>query len=430
MSTVEGASGAAMGAGTDATASRDALALRDAMVRQLREMGAIRGDRVAHAFRAVPRHLFAPGEPLESAYAANRSLLARHNEQGVVVTTVSAAHIQAVMLEQARLREGMRVLEIGSGGYNAALIAELVGEQGEVTTVDIDPEVIDRARVCLDAAGYRMVRTVIADADGGVGEHGPYDRVIVTVRAWDIPPAWVEQLARDGRIVLPLRLRGLTRSVVLDRVPDAPGLRLSGGDVRLSSFVPMRGAGAHTERLVQLDDGSLDDGRVELRVEPDQPVDAARLRQALSGPRVQRWSGVEFDRPDLLEFWLASMAPAMGLGSGILTAAPAPIEDGVVGPAARLGVVALLSGDGFAYRLKRPIPGAEDRFEVGVHAHGPNAAGLAERYVELVREWEDYRHSGAGEPQLEVFPAQTADQDLPPGCVINKSHTRIVISWP
>ena len=67
------------------------------------------------------------------------------------------------MLEQAQLGAGIRVLEIGSGGYNAALIAELVGETGQVTTVDIDPDVVDRAQHCLASAGYRGLYVVVAD---------------------------------------------------------------------------------------------------------------------------------------------------------------------------------------------------------------------------------------------------------------------------
>lgn len=391
------------------------------MIGELQALGAIRSDEVAQAFRAVPRHLFVPGESLESAYAANSSVLSKRDERGVVISTVSAAHIQAVMLDQAQLRPGMRVLEIGSGGCNAALVAELVGQDGEVTTVDIDPEIVDRARECLDAAGYGRVNAVLADADGGVPEHAPYHRVIVTARTWDIPPAWVDQLADDGRIVVPLRLRGLTRTVALDRVVDERGLRLVGDDVRLCSFVPMQGAGAHQERVIR-----LDDGRVEFRVDGEQPIDAGRLRDALFGPTLEQWSGVEFDRPDLLDFWLASMLPV----SGILTAQQGPIDEGLVGPAARLGVPTLVSAGGFAYRKKRPVPGT-DGFETGVRAHGPDAVRLAEQYVDLLRSWQSYRNGiGGTGPRLEVFPAATAHADLPAGCVIDKVHTRVVISWP
>lgn len=82
------------------TAQADAL--REAMIAELREMTAIRSDRVAEAFRTVPRHLFAPGEPLESIYAANSTLITRRDEHGAATSAVSAAHIQATMLELPR----------------------------------------------------------------------------------------------------------------------------------------------------------------------------------------------------------------------------------------------------------------------------------------------------------------------------------------
>ncbi|MGH3579507.1 MAG: hypothetical protein ACRDU0_18390, partial [Mycobacterium sp.] len=90
------------------------------------------------------------------------------------------------------------------------MIAELVGDTGQVTTVDIDQDVVNRAQRCLSAAGYEKVNVVLADADGGVPDYAPYDRVIATTSAWDIPPAWTDQLAESGRIVVPLRVRGLT----------------------------------------------------------------------------------------------------------------------------------------------------------------------------------------------------------------------------
>jgi protein-L-isoaspartate(D-aspartate) O-methyltransferase len=67
------------------------------------------------------------------------------------------------------------------------------------------------------------VRVVLADAEDGVPDGAPYDRIVVTAGAWDIPPAWISQLSGpDGRLVVPLRLRGLTRTVVFER--DASGL--------------------------------------------------------------------------------------------------------------------------------------------------------------------------------------------------------------
>ena len=206
-------------AGADAAAASPE-ALRQAMVDRLREMGTARSDAVIAALSRELRHLFGPGEPLHKAYAAQGTLLTKSNEQGEAVSTVSAPHIQAMMLEQADIRQGMRVLEIGSGGYNAALIAELVGPTGQVTTVDIDPEVVTRARDCLTAAGYHAVNVVEAGAEHGVPRHAPFDRIIVTVAAWDLPRAWWEQLVEGGRIVVPLLLRSPMRSVVFQRDGD------------------------------------------------------------------------------------------------------------------------------------------------------------------------------------------------------------------
>ena len=113
----------------------------------------------------------------------------------------------AIMLEQLGLVPGHRVLEIGTGtGCNAALMACLVGEQGSVVTMDIDADLVARARENLAAAGYPDV-TVLGDGGFGAPGYAPYDRVIVTAGAWDLAPDWLAQLGPGGRLVLPLAAR-------------------------------------------------------------------------------------------------------------------------------------------------------------------------------------------------------------------------------
>jgi protein-L-isoaspartate(D-aspartate) O-methyltransferase len=400
------------------------------MVAELRELGGIRSDPVAGAFLAVPRHLFAPGTPAELAYAANRSVWPKHDEAGAVTSTVSAAHIQAVMLEQADLRRGMRVLEIGSGGYNAALIAELVGPDGEVTSVDIDAEIVDRARSCLDAAGYQRVRTVLGDGDTGVPEHAPYDRIIVTVRAWDIPPAWIEQLAADGRLVVPLRMRCLTRTVALDRADDA-GPLLRGGDVRLCSFVPMQGAGAYDETVatIRSHGAASEEATIQLRTDALTgemlTAAAAAIGKSASQPPVTVWTGVEFDHVDDLDLWLGLRLSQFG----ILSADRELAGTGRPTALTRTGAPTLLSPGGFAYRTKRPVPGT-DTFETGVLAWGPDATAHAEEYAEAVREWGRYRRAGGRGPHLAIHAAGAPLTPHSNERVIDKTHTRIVVSWP
>ena len=111
--------------------------LRAAMVRALRDEGVIVSGPVAAAFAAVPRHLFAPGESLAAAYAPHGTVVPRRDADGLLLSVIPAPNIQAMKLEPAGIEPGMRVLEVGSGGYNAALIAELAGPGGHVTTVDV-----------------------------------------------------------------------------------------------------------------------------------------------------------------------------------------------------------------------------------------------------------------------------------------------------
>ncbi len=113
--------------------------------------------RVRAAFHRVPRHLFAAdGISLDVAYA-NDVIITSRGPDWRATSSISEPWLQAAMLHAAHLQLGARVLEVGSGGYNAALIADIFGPGGTVATIDIDAAVIDRARTTLDRAGYRQV---------------------------------------------------------------------------------------------------------------------------------------------------------------------------------------------------------------------------------------------------------------------------------
>jgi protein-L-isoaspartate(D-aspartate) O-methyltransferase len=392
---------------------QDPVELRAAMVNELRDQGAITSEPVALAFTAVPRHLFAPDATPERAYAAHGTVVAKLDPNGSTLSVMSAAHLQAVMLEQAGIEPGMRVLEVGSGGYNAALIQELVGQDGKVTTVDIDPDIVDRARACLTTAGYDRVNVVLADAEAGVPHGAPYDRIIVTFGAWDIPPAWIDQLAEHGRIVVPLRLCGLTRSIAFDR--DGEGLLSR--SYCLARFVPAQGDGAYDERKAVLRDG--------IALQTDSPgvrLDTQALNQAFDAPRLERWSGAAYDLPDELELYLTLNLPQ----AVRLHAAQHVIDQGLVESSALLGVPALVSEDSIAYRLRRENQ-ASGGYESGVVAHGPQAESLAEQYVDLLQRWaRDYRRRGAA--LFQYLPTAAAPTPLPQGTV-TKRHGILAVSW-
>ncbi|MGC5054605.1 methyltransferase domain-containing protein [Micromonospora sp. DT48] len=174
------------GSTLDTVAADEARAL---LASQLLAGRWITSPAVEAAFRRVPRHLFATdGVSIDAAYADD-AVITRRGPDGRATSSISAPWLQAYMLEQARLAPGARVLEVGSGGYNAALIADVVGPDGAVVTVDIDADVTDRARTGLDRAGYQQVTVVHGDGEYAHPPAAPYDAIIVTVETPDLPPA-------------------------------------------------------------------------------------------------------------------------------------------------------------------------------------------------------------------------------------------------
>ncbi|MEO3807068.1 methyltransferase, FxLD system [Nonomuraea sp. B1E8] len=374
---------------------------------------------VEAAIRKVPRHLFAPEVTPEAAYALD-IVEVKRSQHGALISTMSAPDIQAMQLVQADIGQGMRVLEVGSGGYFASLLSELVGPAGQVTTMDIDADVTSRARACLDAAGYPQVQVVTADAEHGWKDNAPYDRIMVTVGAWDIPPAWREQLAKSGRIVVPLRLKGITRSLALERINDHL-VSLSQG---VCGFVKMQGAGAHDEH-VRL----LNGDKVGLRFDDGNLAEPRTLDGVLASRPAAAWSGVTVTRaepfPDL-PLWMATALPGF---CNMTVNTPGGEDPGIVSEAGgRWFPFATAQDDSFAYLSIRPTAG-EGIVEFGAHGYGPHGREVARAIVEQVQVWDrDYR--GGPGPSFAVWPVD-APADVPPaGGVITKQHTRITISWP
>lgn len=385
------------------------------LVDNLVNLGMIRTDRVERAFRAVPRHQFLPDVELANAYE-DTAVVTKRDELGVAISSVSAPHIVAVMLEQLDVQPGHRVLEIGSGGYNAALLSELVGPTGSVTSIDIDHEVTSRACQCLTATGYDNVNVLCTDGEFGAPEHAPYDRVIVTVGAWDLPPAWVDQLAEGGRIVVPIRMRGLTRSVCFERDNG----RLIGRNYEMCGFVPMQGVGECREQVVPLD-GEL----VGLRVDDGQHVNADALRDALRQPRTETWSELKMgpgERVDGLHLWLALNLPKFC----VLAAKQEAVDRGIVAHAWPIGVPTAVNDTSFAYLTFRPTTPEKQQFAFGAYGHGPQGEQLAKEIVRHIETWDGESLTA----RINAHPAETPDAQLPSGAlVLDKRHIRLTVSW-
>lgn len=168
---------------------------RDGMVKSQIEARGVRDPRVLAAMRRVPRHDFVPAEQAPYAYFDRPLAIGRGQ-------TISQPYIVAYMTELLQVRPSDVVLEIGTGsGYQAAVLTELAKE---VLTIELIPELADRARTTLARLAYRNVQVRAGDGYRGWPERAPFPRIIVTAAPPEVPPALVDQLAVGGTMVVPV----------------------------------------------------------------------------------------------------------------------------------------------------------------------------------------------------------------------------------
>ncbi len=176
----------------------DFLQERRAKVKELEALGFLRSPRLKAAMLKVPREEFIPS--LYRDYAYLEVPLPLPGE-----ATISCPHSYPLFYEALELAEGHRFLEVGTGsGYGAALAWEVVGPQGLVVTLEIDPETCDFARENLTRLGYAHVMLVQGDGSLGYPPLAPYDRISFTAAAPEVPPPLLGQLAEHGRVLWPV----------------------------------------------------------------------------------------------------------------------------------------------------------------------------------------------------------------------------------
>jgi protein-L-isoaspartate(D-aspartate) O-methyltransferase len=228
-------------------------------VDRLKASGHLPDPAVERAFHSVPRHLFVerffvgseadgwtqvdhdPARPeadhLATIYS-DAALITRLVENRGT-SSASQPTLVAQMLHLLELRPGARVLEIGAGtGYNAALIAAVVGDPSLVTTLDIQEDVVAQARRSLAQAGLGGVTVRCRDGAEGAPEAAPFDRIVATVGLPNLSPAWAEQLAPDGFMLLPLR--HASGNPLVRVVPEPGSGDLVGAIVGFSGFMGCR----------------------------------------------------------------------------------------------------------------------------------------------------------------------------------------------
>ncbi len=249
-------------------------------------------------------------------------------------------------------------------------------------------------------------------------------QIILTATAEDLAPAWVDQLASGGRLVLPLSLRGQQRSVAFERAGD----HLLSVSMVNCGFMPLRGALARADAVRRLGDEpgvllELGDGRA---------VDTAALYAALGQPREAVATGVSMTLADVVDglgLWLALHEPDVGR----LTAIGAAVERGLVPALISFpGMVAttVLVGERALAALVRPDPATDvDRFDLRVQTFGPEADDLALRLAAHVHAWEAGGRPSTTGLRIRAYP-QPADGDNDQTSIrIDTHHARLLLDW-
>lgn len=410
---------------TIATSEADAARLRNALVDKIRESGYARTPVVENALRTVPRHLFVPDAPLEDAYA-NTQVNVKYDTDGTSISCASQPGVVALMLDQLEAQPGERILELGAGtGYNAALLAHLVGETGHVTTIDVDDDLVEGARAHLATAGFANVEALTRDGALGHAEGAPYDRIIATVGAHGVPHAWMQQLASGGRLVVPQRLKGsVSRSIAYE---ERDG-RWTSVSSKMNTFMPLRrGIADDDRRVIPLST----DGTVRLQAPAGQPIDAEALVGVLEQPRTEEWTGMmvrAMESPEWMELFASCSLPS-GLirmlfpkdaKGTLLTEDPYPSSTAAVDNGAVTYLARRLS--------EKKTPEGGKLWEFGVIGHGPGSDELAARVADSIRTWDrEYRDRQA---TFEIQPLDVPAIERAPGLfALETPLNRIVVDW-
>ncbi len=205
---------------------------REGLVERLVRWGYLSKREIIDAFKKVPRHEFIPDNIRDYSYA-DQPLSIGHGQ------TISAPSMIAIMLESLDLKAGQKVLEVGTGsGYNAALIAEVVGQKWGVFSIERIDELAEFGRTNLKRTGYGWVQVVVGDGTCGYKKEAPWDRILVTACAPELPKPLVEQLKVEGKLGAPVGKHYMFQTwVVAKRSKGELKIEERGG----CSFVPLVG---------------------------------------------------------------------------------------------------------------------------------------------------------------------------------------------
>jgi len=169
----------------------------DDLIKTIKDYGFLTNEKVESAFRNIPRHEFVPTSELDRAYD-NEPLSIMKNQ------TISQPGVVSRMTEWLDIKDGQKILEIGTGsGWQTAILSYMV-KTGTVYSVERHSELANFARENLEKFGIENVHVILGDGSIGYPEKSPYDRIIITAACTEIPLPLLEQLGENGLIIAPV----------------------------------------------------------------------------------------------------------------------------------------------------------------------------------------------------------------------------------
>ena len=317
-------------------------------------------------------------------------------------------------------------MEIGTGtGYNAALLSHIAGAEGQVVTIELDEDTVNFAREHLSAAGFDRVQVICGDGASGFAGAAPYDRIILSVGASDIHPAWREQLKPKGRLVLPLSIRVAQESVAFEPAGD----HLRSVSIKDCSFMLLRGPNAAPERMIQLH--PLPDLRIAIHSEA--AIDAQTTQQQLAGSS-QDWPTDIHVKPEEiwggLNLWLALGEPGY---CDVWSEGTERLLPDLFRLSETMGLTTgLISRNGLCVLMRSPnsSPDKPEAAPLGlaVRSYGADDA-LRLRLLDHIHAWDAAGRPGSDRLKIRAYSLPSHHRPSPSEIVIDKQYTQLVLAW-
>ena len=201
------------------------------LIEHIKSIGYLKSVNIENALRNIPRELFVPDSIRHLAYV-DAPLHIGSNQ------TISQPSTVVAMTEALDIKEGQNILEIGTGsGWQSAILAKLVGEKGMIYTVEIINDLVEMAKKNLEKLNIKNVKVVKGDGSLGLKKYAPYDRIVVTAGSPEVPDTLLNQMKKDGLMVIPVGNIYLQQMYVVRKV----GNKIEKKPIGNFMFVPLRG---------------------------------------------------------------------------------------------------------------------------------------------------------------------------------------------